>query len=300
MRQKLVEAWIASAWTREVDGDHRLGVLPLGDRATSLRLLERFPTMINSLRDLQPECQYRKDDRHYAALAWLPNRWHMNYFHWTLDLLPSLIEAYRFCSVANAKLSVITPSKTELQGIPYINDWLSLLDQRFGEATKTAIEQHRFEETPTLHLVTGRIRKVRSGRIAVGITPQIIRSLRRFQSCGTRTPPLAGKKILILRGAGAFRRNKSDIHIENVFAERGFEPIDFSELPVRSQLTVLDSCDEVAGIHGAALTNLIWSNKCAVTEVIDLRHSWLHRRSEFYEISCITGSTHVFRFRNDV
>lgn len=299
-RPRLVEAWIASAWTDQVDSEHQLGTLPLADRAVTLRLLDHFPSMIHSLRSLDPNHDNADGNLHYSALAWLPNRWHMNYFHWTVDLLPSLVEAYKFCSLIDAQLSVVTPSRTDLDRRPYIAEWLDLLDQGFGEATKVAIEHHSFHKTPTLHLATGRIRKLRSGRVAVGITSQLIQSLKQFKSCGTQTTNVSSRKILILRGVGASRRSKSDLRIENVLAERGFEPIDFSTMSVRSQLSALESCDEVVGIHGAALTNLIWSSRCTVSEIIDIRHSCLHRRSEFYEISRLVGNQHTFQFRNKI
>ena len=66
---------------------------------------------------------------------------------------------------------------------------------------------------------------------------------------GTRVPPLLER-------------------LETFFSSAGFEIVDCGELPVREQISVTSSASAIAGIHGAAMTNLLWA--APGTRVIEL------------------------------
>ena len=71
-------------------------------------------------------------------------------------------------------------------------------------------------------------------------------------------PPASGPPVFLTRRAST--RVPGDLpEIERIFASAGFEIIDCGTLGVRQQIELASSAKAVAGLHGAAMTNLLWS-----------------------------------------
>ena len=297
---RLVRNWMISGWSNENCGPAQLATSNFVDTSRGLELLRDVGSLVRTLRPLSGQPREISSGRVYFAVAWLPSGWHTNYFHWTVDLLPSIIEAYRFCESHQLSLSVIVPPQTECARRPFINEWLEFLDQRFGAARKVCIPEGNSIDGRILYLVNGRIRVLHDGKIDVGMTASVLHILK---SCKPEFPGDATqlcKRILISRGPRTTRKYDSDSEVENTLVRDGFEPVDFGSLTISEQIFISESCTEFAGLHGAAFANLVWSKRSNVTEVIDFRHSFLYRRSEFMQISRLVGNVHKFRVRRAV
>jgi capsular polysaccharide biosynthesis protein len=60
----------------------------------------------------------------------------------------------------------------------------------------------------------------------------------------------------------------NESEVANTFARRGFDIIDPSKLSYAQQISLFQNADVIAGAHGSAFANLIWSRPG--TKVIDL------------------------------
>lgn len=70
--------------------------------------------------------------------------------------------------------------------------------------------------------------------------------------------PASGPPVFLTRRAST--RVPADLpEIERMFANAGFEIVDCGTLGVRQQIELASGARAVAGIHGAAMTNLLWS-----------------------------------------
>lgn len=80
-------------------------------------------------------------------------------------------------------------------------------------------------------------------------------------------PPASGPPVFLTRRAST--RVPDDLpEIERIFTNAGFEIIDCGTLGVRQQIELTSGAKAVAGLHGAAMTNLLWSPPC--TPVLEL------------------------------
>lgn len=71
-------------------------------------------------------------------------------------------------------------------------------------------------------------------------------------------PPASGPPVFLTRRAST--RVPGDLpEIERIFANAGFGIVDCGTLGVRQQIELASGARAVAGIHGAAMTNLLWS-----------------------------------------
>jgi capsular polysaccharide biosynthesis protein len=61
--------------------------------------------------------------------------------------------------------------------------------------------------------------------------------------------------------------------IEALFESRDFEIVDCGEIPVRKQIEIASEASAIAGFHGAAMTNLLWSTEgIPVLEIFESSH----------------------------
>ena len=70
--------------------------------------------------------------------------------------------------------------------------------------------------------------------------------------------PGSGKPVFLTR-RGASRRPRNLAAIESLFVSKGFRIIDCGSLSVHQQIRALSGAPAVAGLHGAAMTNLLWA-----------------------------------------
>lgn len=74
-----------------------------------------------------------------------------------------------------------------------------------------------------------------------------------------REPTANGRPIFLTR-RGATRIPSNLSAIEAMFAENGFEIIDCGKLTVKEQIRLASAAPAIAGLHGAAMTNILWAH----------------------------------------
>lgn len=71
-------------------------------------------------------------------------------------------------------------------------------------------------------------------------------------------PPRSGPPIFLTR-RGASRLPDNLAEIENFFSTKGFRIIDCGAITVKRQIELISAAPTIAGLHGAAMTNLLWA-----------------------------------------
>jgi len=71
--------------------------------------------------------------------------------------------------------------------------------------------------------------------------------------------PQSGPPIFLTRRGNA-RIPENLQAIEKLFSNQGFEIIDCGAIPVHRQIEIASSASSIAGLHGAAMTNLLWAS----------------------------------------
>jgi capsular polysaccharide biosynthesis protein len=71
-------------------------------------------------------------------------------------------------------------------------------------------------------------------------------------------PAATGQAIFLTRRSAA-RLPSCLPEIEDTFTKNGFMIVDCANLSVREQMRLASSAPAIAGLHGAAMTNLLWA-----------------------------------------
>lgn len=79
--------------------------------------------------------------------------------------------------------------------------------------------------------------------------------------------PASGSPVFLTR-RGAARAPENLAEIEQLFSNSGFTIIDCGTLTVREQIRKISAAPAIAGLHGAAMTNILWAT--AGTPVLEL------------------------------
>ena len=72
--------------------------------------------------------------------------------------------------------------------------------------------------------------------------------------------PQSSAKPIFMTRRGVSRAPKNIDKIEALFRSRGFRIIDCGKHTVREQIELASSATTIAGLHGAAMTNILWAN----------------------------------------
>lgn len=74
-------------------------------------------------------------------------------------------------------------------------------------------------------------------------------------------------KVFVSRADADRRRIANRTEVLDTLRERGFESYELTTLSVPEQVALFAQADEVVGVHGAGLTNIMFASDCAVTEI---------------------------------
>lgn len=234
----------------------------------------------------------------YFVPAFWPGGWERNYFHWTLDILPSILATIEWAIALERAVYVLKPT-SHTKGLPaFVNQWLDLLEHRFSEVvivdewSKNDVPSHVFQ------IVNGRIR--RNGSVTRGTRPfttriddQLVNLLRRFSPANAEGGE-PKSRILVSRRNSPTRQRRSDLSLEERVLEYGFRSVILECLTITEQANLFSDASHVAGLHGAGLANLVWTSNAKVFEFISVRHGILNRRTEYRQVSRTRGNEHTW------
>ena len=170
-----------------------------------------------------------------------------NYFHWITDSLTRLMLAEHLPE----PVRIIIPFAES----PYVLDSLKLLGLaekcEMFEAKSLQVERFYFS-SPTA--MTGAWNPLGWDWLRSRFRPH-------FNTASS------GKPIFLTRRASS-RIPEMLEQIESMFSNAGFEILDCGKLTVLQQIKAASGAPAIAGIHGAAMTNIIWGSPC--TSVLEL------------------------------
>ncbi len=161
-----------------------------------------------------------------------------NYFHWITDSLTRLL--------VRESLPETTRILLPARRAPYISETLELLGLS------------QFCENPSeKHLVIDRFYFCSPVAMTGVWNPLgfdwLRESFRKYYLPAASGPPV----FLTRRGASRVPEKLSEI--EEIFRRSGFDVVDCGELSVLRQIELVSAAPAVAGLHGAAMTNILWS-----------------------------------------
>jgi len=162
------------------------------------------------------------------------------YWHWLFDSVTRLSLMDRF--PANTK--VITPPLT-----PWMRWFLErlCLEDRIIETEATALRvEHFYFSSPSS--MTG------------CWNPYSVDFLRRsFLPCGSPPSDSLPKRFYIIR-EGYTRGIANEREVRDYFKSQGWSLIAPEKLPIPDQIALFRDAEAIAGLHGSAFTNLLWSS----------------------------------------
>lgn len=71
--------------------------------------------------------------------------------------------------------------------------------------------------------------------------------------------PVPNGRPIFLTRRGAARSPSNLLEIERIFESKGFDIIDCGSIGIKEQMRLSSSAPAIAGLHGAAMTNIIWA-----------------------------------------
>lgn len=169
-----------------------------------------------------------------------------NFFHWLTEVAPRAIAAAQMVPLSTTKLIVD-------HQFAYQREILQLL----GTTPSQWIQPHcHLHIQPFLLLWCNEP------------TPALLRAFAsQIRNQIPRRSDLP-KKIYISRKKASHRKLVNEEEVEQCLHKQGFTTFDFESLPIRSQIEIVASADEIVSLHGAALAHLIFA--APNTKVVEL------------------------------
>lgn len=276
----------------------------IGEVATSTFLRNRKTSdFYAKLIPSEPRAPADLAHQDYFVPAFWPGGWERNYFHWTLDILPSILATIEWAVALERAVYVLKPSSHAKDLPAFVNQWLDLLEHRFSEVA--IVDEWSEKDVPShvFQIVNGRIR--RKGGATKGtrtfttrIDDQLVSLLRRFSPANVEDGELKSR-ILVSRRNSPTRQRRTDLSLEETVVGYGFQSVLLERLTITDQATLFSNASHVAGLHGAGLANLVWTSNAKVFEFVGIRHVILNRRTEYRQVSRTRGNEHTWLWARD-
>jgi hypothetical protein len=241
-----------------LDGELNVLFSPIASAGQILTWREYAPRAVKMLR---------------GTVAYLSNTWVDNYYHWMQLTLP-LIRLYRLLR-AECKIDYYYIGETRLLSLQL--ETLSRLGISREQVITQACSADRM-----LALFCLRPEQHCGFNYRDSFGHEFTRALLvPPEGSGTITQ---AKRLYVSRGAARTRRVKNEDDVIAALAPLGFQTVRMDGLSAREQANLFWNADIIVGLHGAALTNLIFARHG--TKVIEL---FPH---DFHEPGMFTAATH--------
>lgn len=183
-----------------------------------------------------------------------------SYYHWHVDILPSVKRLERFGNCTPEKILCPAPSSS------WHRDSLKLVCNQYPVESRLLFSQElqvfRIEK---LHYTTGlggADRSFLSPDISA-FYDQLIEGTEEFSK-----PDEVGEHLYLTRRNEERRKLLNENEIERLLSERGFTVINPSDYDYKTQIGIFRQAKTIVSPHGAALTNLLFSS--SDVQVIEL------------------------------
>lgn len=193
----------------------------------------------------------------------LTHLWSKNYYHWIIETLPRLRFIERTVPKITPRL-LLNPAPTRWQ-----IDSLTLLG---FSPDQFVIQNERLKYLIGTTYVNSNMREIPVS----GHKPAIIDWVRdRYRQAAAGHPDARPypRRIYVSRQGAASRRLTNSAEFEQLLTGYGFEKIELERYSFLEQIQLFRGAEFVAGIHGAGLTNILFSDRTTLIEIFpsDLR-----------------------------
>ncbi len=185
----------------------------------------------------QPQISVR-GTRLHGEFIFLPNN---GYYHWLIEDLPVFLKSLAVAPQARVLVSA--------NAAPYVREVTRLLDNEIVEINSPV----RVERL----VMTGKTGGMGSPTAGLTPHPADVAVLREFFAKYREAG--AGDRKLYLSRVGQKRSPANEPALQLAIEEQGFERFDGTGASLLSQVALFSSAQQLIGMHGAALANVVWA-----------------------------------------
>lgn len=122
-----------------------------------------------------------------------------------------------------------------------------------------SFKTNRFIRPEELYLTT-------RGKDVGYLHPENLNLLKEFKNLVFENSRKKGPEKIYVSRRNSRRSHPAEKEIQNVYLNKGFHNFDSRGMSIVEQINFFSNCREIAGLHGAGLTNAIWANECKLVE----------------------------------
>jgi hypothetical protein len=225
-----------------------------------------------------------------AVLAYHPSGWHSNYFHFMVDVAPRVILAAEASLRMSSEVAVIIDEGMKAR---FYKEFITMILEKYPLLCPCPISENQSLSFNSIFVVRGLRDNRGLKRRWDRIHPQIPSILRTFfaDSYGSSHTDERSVRLLVLRQKGHPRYLENEEQASELLAEYGFRIFRGENLGLKEQFRSFLDSKVVVGVHGAALTNLIFSDSASVLEIFSPSHGF---RPDYLQIANLTGSQYFY------
>lgn len=267
------------------------------DRILAESILQRRPNLsrpgVQDRNGLMPYSENEVVELDIEATITFRPGWH-NYFHWMVQYLPFALHS----TEVFPRSELLFPDYRSFDGkfvAPSFSEatYRQSVDTVVGGLAPIRILQPGFYRISTLH-------------VPVFPQPSVFSHAYRDRYYERLASPLvdgdAARERLFISRRGATNQGRVDDFVHRRMAELardlGFTSIRLEEFDWFEQIDLFSRAREVLAVHGAGLTNIIFSRDLTVYEYNQCIRNETHLRDPYFELSCDLG--HDYRLIRDV
>jgi hypothetical protein len=232
--------------------------------------------------------------RHYEGsicclLDW--KRWENSYFHWLFDTLPRALAVLDYQSRTGLRVRLLVESDMQKWQIDSLN-YLGLDSNSFIEVNrsenKTSISADILIAAPS-----ARVQGLDNAPYD-SMCPEIIRLLAdRFirRLSGFHAGLGVCSRIFISRSDAQSRRIINEDAVKEMLVKNGFSMVCLTDMPFIEQMRLFHSASHIIAVHGAGLSNLLFSKEANVLEIFSENHGI---RPDYFQLASINSNAYYF------
>ncbi|QPN69511.1 DUF563 domain-containing protein [Synechococcus sp. CBW1108] len=219
------------------------------------------------------------------------NQWHYSYFHWFIDILPRLLSVCDYQAKSGNFVYLLVPlhlkewQVSSLGLLGFTSSSLINLDQNI---VRTSILTSSLISSPA-----GRAQGL-LGAPYDCMSPNVITKLADNLSSGTLYSTIeleTPKKLYISRKDALCRRTVNEDEVVCFLERYGYVSVTLDGLPLPQLIALFQKASHIIAVHGAGLTNLLFSENATVVELHAEGHGI---RADYFQLASIKGLKYFY------
>ena len=219
------------------------------------------------------------------------NQWHYSYFHWFIDILPRLLSVCDYQAKSGNLVFLLVPL--------HLKEWQISSLELFGFTSSSLININ--QNIVKTSILTNSLISSPAGR-AQGVlgapydcmSPNVITELSKKLSSGilhSNSELETPKKIYISRKDALSRRVVNEDEVVCFLERYGYVSVTLDGLPLPQLISLFREASHIIAVHGAGLTNLLFSENATVVELHAEGHGI---RPDYFQLASIKGLQYFY------